>query len=130
MKSEQSRNKNIDEYIARQPEDVVQVILEKLRAAIKQAAPDVEETISYNMPAFKLAGNLVYFEAFKNHLNFYPMPSAIEHFKAELVVYECGKRSVKFPYDQPIPYDLIDKIVKFRVKENVAKATEKAAQKP
>ncbi|MBN2503461.1 MAG: DUF1801 domain-containing protein [Anaerolineales bacterium] len=121
----QAPPKNIDEYIARQTEEV-QVILEKLRAAIKQAAPDVQEAISYNMPAFKLAGNLVYFEAFKNHLNFYPEPSAIKHFKTELTAYECGKRSIKFPYDQPIDYRLIDKIVKFRVKENVDKAASKS----
>jgi uncharacterized protein YdhG (YjbR/CyaY superfamily) len=118
--------KSIDEYIAGFPKDV-KGILEKIRMTIREAAPNAEETISYQMPAFKLNGYLVYFAAFKNHIGFYPMPSGIEKFKKELSVYEGAKGSVKFPLDKPIPFSLISKIVKFRVKENseIAKTKEK-----
>jgi uncharacterized protein YdhG (YjbR/CyaY superfamily) len=115
---------SIDEYIATCPEDI-QKILKKIRATIKAAAPDAEEKISYQMPTFALKGNLVHFAAFKNHIGFYPVPTGIEKFKKELSVYEGAKGSVKFPLDKPIPYTLISKIVKFRVKENLAKAAEK-----
>jgi uncharacterized protein YdhG (YjbR/CyaY superfamily) len=117
-----------DEYIATFPEET-QKILIKIRATIKAAAPDAEEKISYQMPTFTLHGNLVHFAAFKNHIGFYPVPTGIEEFKNELSIYEGGKGSVKFPLDQPIPYDLIGKIVKFRVKENLAKAAEKGKKK-
>ena len=115
---------NIDEYISLFPKDV-QIILEKVRVVIKKAAPAAQETINYQMPTFTLHGNLVHFAAFKNHIGFYPTPSGIENFKKELSVYEGAKGSVRFPLDKPIPYALIGKIVKFRVKE----ATEKAAAK-
>ena len=115
---------SIDEYIATFPEDI-QKILKKIRATIKAAAPDAEEKISYQMPTFALKGNLVHFAAFKNHIGFYPVPTGIEKFKKELSVYEGAKGSVKFPLDKPIPYTLISKIVKFRVKENLATAAEK-----
>lgn len=116
---------SIDEYIATFPE-ATQKILKKIRATIKAAAPDAEEKISYQMPTFTLKGNLVHFAAFKNHIGFYPTPTGIEKFKKELSVYEGAKGSVQFPLDKPIPYDLISKIVKFRVKENLANAGAKA----
>jgi uncharacterized protein YdhG (YjbR/CyaY superfamily) len=120
MQTKQAIPKTIDEYIAGFPEDVRE-ILQKIRATIREAAPDAQETISYQMPTFTLNGNLVYFAGFKNHIGFYPIPTGIEKFKKELSVYKQGKGSVQFPLDQPIPYDLIRKIVKFRVKENLAK---------
>jgi uncharacterized protein YdhG (YjbR/CyaY superfamily) len=124
MKAKQTAPQNIDEYIAGFPVDI-QVILEKIRMTIRKTAPDAEEAISYQMPTFKLKGNLVHFAAFKNHIGFYPVPTGIEKFKKELSVYESGKGSVKFPLDKPIPYTLIAKIVKFRVKENLEKARAK-----
>ena len=114
----------IDEYIATFPVDI-QAILQKVRETIRKAAPQAEEAISYQMPTFKLNGNLVHFAAFKNHIGFYPVPSGIEKFKKELSVYPQGKGSVQFPLDRPIPYALISKIVKFRVKENLEKAKAK-----
>lgn len=111
----------IDEYIAGFPNDV-QAILEKIRATIREAAPEAEETISYQMPTFKQNGILVHFAAFKNHIGLYPTPSGIEEFKDVLSDYKSAKGSVQFPLDQPIPYDLIGKIVRFRVRENLAKA--------
>ena len=128
MKADQTVPKTIDEYIAGFPKDV-QEILEQIRMTIREAAPDAEEKISYQMPTFTLKGNLVYFAAFKNHIGFYPIPSGIEEFKEELSAYEQGKGSVQFPLDKPIPYDLISRIVKFRVKENLAKAEAKGKKK-
>ena len=116
---------SIDEYIASFP-DTIQPILQNIRAAIKEAAPGAEETIKYGMPTFILNGNLVHFAAFKNHIGFYPVPSGIEAFKNELAIYKSGKGSVQFPIDKPIPINLIIKIVKFRVEQNLAKATVKA----
>ena len=121
MKSDSSAPKTIDEYIAGFP-DGVQEILEKIRGIIREAAPDAQETIKYAMPTFTLNGNLVHFAAFKKHIGFYPVPTGIEAFKDELSAYEGGKGSVKFPLDQPIPFDLIGKIVAFRVKQNLEKA--------
>jgi len=115
----------IDEYIKTFPKDV-QIILEKMRHTIREAAPDASEAISYQMPTFKLNGkNLVHFAAFKNHIGFYPIPSGIEAFKKELSPYKQGKGSVQFPLDKPIPFDLVTKIVKFRVKENLEKNKKK-----
>ena len=96
---------------------------------IRKAAPDAEETIKYQMPTFTLKGNLVHFAAFKKHIGFYPVPTGIEKFKNELSVYESGKGSVQFPLDKPIPYGLISKIVKFRVKENLGRAAAKWKKK-
>ncbi|MCB8979208.1 MAG: DUF1801 domain-containing protein [Ardenticatenaceae bacterium] len=118
----------IDEYIAAFPADV-QDILQKVRETIKTAAPQATEAISYGMPTFKLAGNLVHFGAFKTHLGFYPIPSGLEQFKEELAQYKGGKGSVQFPFDQPMPYGLITKIVEFRVTENLAKAAAKKKKK-
>jgi uncharacterized protein YdhG (YjbR/CyaY superfamily) len=109
--------KTIDEYIAAFPKNI-QSILEELRQAIKESAPEAEETISYQMPAFKLNGILVWFAAHKNHIGFYPKTSAIETFKQELSDYEISKGTIRFPLDKPIPLDLVKKIVKYRVKEN------------
>ncbi len=110
--------KTIDEYIATFPKDV-QVILEEFRQAVKEAAPEAEETISYKMPAFKQNGILVWFAAFKNHIGFFPKVSAIEAFKDELSSYELSKGTIRFPLDKPIPYDLVNRIVQFRVKKNL-----------
>lgn len=115
---------SIDEYIANFPEEV-QDLLQKVRMTIRKAAPDAEEKIRYGMPTFFLAGNLVHFAAFKNHIGFYPIPSGIEIFKNELAAYKSGKGSVQFPFDQPIPLDLISRITAFRVQENLAKAKTK-----
>jgi len=120
--------KTIDEYIASSPKDV-QAILKKIRATIKKAAPKAEETINYGIPTFTLNGNLVHFAGFKSHIGFYPTPSGIGKFKKELSVYEGAKGSVKFPLDKPIPYGLITRIVKFRVKENLERAEAKGKKK-
>ncbi len=125
MESKNAMPKNIDEYIAACPPEI-QGRLQELRATIRKAAPDAEETISYKMPTFKLNGNLVYFAAFPNHIGFYPIPTGIEAFKKELAVYKQGKGSVQFPNDKPLPLKLVTRIVKFRAKENLAKAKAKA----
>ena len=116
--------KNVDEYLKAFPADV-QVIIEKLRYTIKTAAPKAEEVISYQMPAYKYRGMLVYFAGWKNHIGFYPTSTGTNAFKKELSVYKGAKGSVQFPLDKAIPFSLISKIVKFRVKENEAKAAVK-----
>jgi len=109
--------KTMDEYIKTFPNDV-QSILEKMRQTIRKAAPEAVEAISYQMPTFKLNGkNLVHFAAWKNHIGFYPTPSGTETFKKELSPYKRTKGSVQFPIELPIPYDLVEKIVIFRMKE-------------
>jgi uncharacterized protein YdhG (YjbR/CyaY superfamily) len=118
----------IDEYIANFPAGV-QKILQKLRATIKAAAPGAQEKISYQMPTFFLKGNLVHFAAYKKHIGFYPAPRGIEVFKAELSAYKGAKGSVQFPIDQPLPLDLIRRIVEFRVAENLKNAEVKAKKK-
>ena len=120
--------KDIDEYIAGFPPEVQQ-ILQQIRATIKAAAPEAQETISYQMPTFTLKGNLVHFAAFKKHIGFYPTPSGTEQFQQQIAGYKAAKGSIQFPLDQPIPYDLISEIVKFRVQENLAKAEAKAKEK-
>lgn len=112
--------RSIDEYINTFP-PAIQEILRSIRQTIHEAAPDAEEAISYQMPTYKLKGNLVHFAAFENHIGFYPIPSGIEAFQTELSGYKSGKGSVQFPLDKPIPLDLIKRIVQFRVKENLAK---------
>src|SRR5688500_16716772 len=112
---------NIDEYIAGFPENT-QKILQQVRATIKKAAPDAEEKISYGIPTFTLNNTyLVYFAGYKNHIGFYPTPTGGETFKKELSIYKTGKGSVQFPLNKPMPLDLITKIVKYRVKENLQK---------
>ena len=114
----------IDEYIAGFPEEI-QTVLEQVRATIRKAAPEATEAISYAIPTFKLNGNLVHFAAFKNHIGFYPAPTGIEAFKEEFSVYNQGKGSVQFPLDQPMPLDLITRIVQYRVAQNTAKTISK-----
>ena len=116
---------SIDEYIASFPPDI-QARLEAMRATIRAAAPDAEEKISYQMPTFFLKGNLVHFAAFKQHIGFYPAPRGIEEFKGELAIYKGAKGSVQFPFDQLLPLDLVARIVRFRVAENLAAAEAKA----
>jgi len=107
---------SIDEYISTFPEDV-QPLLRQLRVTIKSAAPQATETISWQMPSFKLNGYLVHFAAYKNHIGFYPGTSAIDAFKEKLAVYKTSKGAIQFPLDKPLPLDLVTQIVHFRVKE-------------
>lgn len=125
MQSEGAGFRTIDEYIAMFPEDI-QVKLESVRATIRASAPDAEEKISYLMPTFYLKGNLVHFAALKSHIGFYPTPSGLEAFRDEVSKYEGTKGAVRFPKSEPLPLDLISKIVKFRVTENLARAAAKA----
>lgn len=115
---------DIDSYIAQHPENI-QKLLRQVRATISKAAPDAEEAIRYAIPTFILNGNLVHFAGFKNHIGFYPAPTGIEAFKKEIAPYEAGKGTLQFPLDKPLPISLISKIVKFRVKENLAKKPRK-----
>lgn len=124
MKPRQESPKDIDEYIAGFPKEV-QELLEKVRKTIREAAPEAEEAIKYQIPTFVLNGNLVHFAAFKNHIGFYPAPRGIEAFKEELSAYKGAKGSVQFPFGEPIPYELIGRIVKLRVQDNLAKAEAK-----
>ena len=118
MSASSRRFETIDEYISTFPSDIQQ-ILEKLRKVIQDSAPNAQEAISYGIPAFRLNGDLVYFAAFKKHIGFYPRgPSAIEAFKDELSGYEQSKGTIRFPLDQPIPFDLVKRIVRFRVQQN------------
>jgi uncharacterized protein YdhG (YjbR/CyaY superfamily) len=114
----------IDEYIDLfSPE--IQKILKQLRKIIKEVAPEAIEKISYKMPTFYLHGNLVHFAVHKTHIGFYPTPRGIDNFKNELSEYKTSKGAVQFPIDKIIPYELIRKIVKFRVSENIKKADSK-----
>lgn len=116
---------NTDQYIARYPEDV-QTILNQIRAAIKKAAPGAEEAISYGIPAFQYKGYyLIYFAGYKNHVSVYPATRENEAFKELLSNYKGGKGTVQFPIDKPLPLTLITRIVKFRMKENEARAEKK-----
>ena len=112
---------NIDQYIARFPPDV-QAVLAKVRLTIRQAAPTAQETVAYGIPTFILNGNLVHFGAFQKHLGFYPTSSGIAKFQPELSAYKSARGSVQFPFDKLIPYPLIARIVKFRVRESLKKA--------
>ncbi len=117
MEEKKDRPTTIDEYIAQCPPEV-QPLLQKLRAVIKEAAPDAVDKISYQMPGFALNGTLVWFGLHKNHIGFYPTGEGIAAFKEELSGYKLSKGAVQFPLDQPMPYDLIIRIVKYRVAEN------------
>jgi uncharacterized protein YdhG (YjbR/CyaY superfamily) len=114
----------IDEYIRSFPKEI-QKLLKEIRDAIKNAAPEATEKISYQIPTYYLNGNLVHFAAFKNHIGFYPTSSGIAAFKDELKEYNSAKGSVQFPLDKPMPIDLIKRIVKFRVLENTQTSTKK-----
>lgn len=117
MATGREQYESIDDYIRSSPAEVREA-LEKMRAAVREAAPGAEEAIRYGMPSFRLHGrNLVHFAAFQHHIGFYPIPSGIEAFKKELSLYKQGKGSVRFPLSQPLPYDLVKKIVRFRVAE-------------
>jgi uncharacterized protein YdhG (YjbR/CyaY superfamily) len=124
MKTKQQQPTTIDEYIADFPSNV-QPHLEKVRAAIRKAAPKAEEAIKYQMPTFVLNGNLIHFAGWTNHIGLYPGSKPIEMFKDELVKYEISKGTVRFPLDKPIPYGLISKITKYCVKRNSERAAAK-----
>ncbi len=115
----------IDQYIVLFPENI-QEVLKKIHKLIKKNAPGAEEKISYQMPTFKLKENLVHFAVCKEHIGFYPTPSAIIAFKKELKAYKTSKGAVQFPLDKAIPYDLIEKVVKYRVKEVLKKKLKSA----
>lgn len=119
--ADRSSANSIDEYIAGFPPETRKV-LKELRALIKALAPDATETISYAIPTFDLNGHLVHFAGYEKHIGFYPTGSGIEAFKDELKPYKSGKGSVQFPLGQPLPTDLIRRIVEFRVEENTGKA--------
>ncbi len=119
---------NIDDYIAPFPKEV-RVILRRIRATIRKAAPQAKEKISYQIPTFTLEGNLVHFAAFAKHIGFFPTSTGISRFRRELSRYKGGRGSVQFPLDQPIPYQLITRIVRFRVKENLARARARTGRK-
>ena len=124
MKTDQTTPRNIDDYIAGFPPDV-RVILKKIRATIRKAAPGAAEAIKYRLPTFVLSGNLVHFGAFKKHIGFYATPTGNKKFREELSAYQGAKGSVQFPLDKPIPFGLVSKMVKFRVKENLDRAVAK-----
>lgn len=115
---------SIDEYIATFPAEI-QKILQEIRATIHAAAPEATEKISYQMPTFFLNGNLVHFAAFKHHIGFYPTPNGVEAFAADLSKFKGAKGSVQFPLDQPMPLDLITRVVKYRLAENMSKTAKK-----
>ncbi len=128
MKATSTKFKTVDEYLSALPANT-KAILKEVRKTIRQAAPQAEELISYNMPAFRLNGMLVYYAAWKDHVGFYPVSSAIKAFQKELSDYKTSKGAIQFPIDRPIPFGLITKIVKFRVKENLEKAKAKLKKK-
>jgi uncharacterized protein YdhG (YjbR/CyaY superfamily) len=116
--------RNISDYISAFPPEI-QILLEQVRSTVKKAAPDAQEVISYQMPAYKLNGILVYFAAYTKHIGFYPTGSGIAAFKDEISGYKGGKGTIQFPLDQPLPLDLIFRIVSYRVSENMAKVKSK-----
>lgn len=118
MKSSNYKFTGVEEYISKFPEDI-QKILQQIRAAIKKAAPKSTEVISYGMPAFKQNKVLVYFAVGKNHIGFYPTPNPIKVFSNELESYKTSKGAIQFPLDKKIPLNLISKITKLRVREDL-----------
>lgn len=120
--------RNIEEYIQGFPPETREM-LTRLWLTIKKAAPEAEEVISYQMPAFRFHGMLVYFAGYKSHIGFYPGAAGIAAFKKEISGYKNAKGSVQFPLDEPLPLKLVTNIVKYRVKENLEKAKNKAAKK-
>ncbi|MFY7825840.1 MAG: iron chaperone [Flectobacillus sp.] len=111
---------SVDEYESQFPAEV-QLKIGQIRKIIQETAPEAQECISYNMPAYKYKGVLVYFAAYKNHIGFYPTGSGIKHFESELGPYKWAKGSIQFPLNQEIPFDLIQKIVTYRLEENRSK---------
>jgi uncharacterized protein YdhG (YjbR/CyaY superfamily) len=124
-----SRFTTVDEYIKAQPA-AVKAGLKLIRQTVKKAAPDAEEVISYNMPAYKFHGMLLYFAAHTAHIGLYAMPGAIIAFKEKIKMFVTSKGTIQFPVDKPIPVKLINDIVKFRAKENIEKAKMKKAKNP
>lgn len=120
--------KSIEDYIGDFPKDV-QRILRKLRSTIKKAAPQAQETISYRIPTFTLRGYLVHFAAFKDHVSLFPTSSPMKAFKRELSPYQVSRGTIQFPLDKPLPLTLVNRIVKFRVKENLARHKRKGRRK-
>jgi len=118
---------SIDEYIAGFPPET-QTVLQELRAIIRAAAPDATETISYAIPTFDLHGHLVHFAGFRHPIGFYPTGSGVAAFKEELKPYKSGKGSVQFPLGRPMPTDLIRRIVEFRVRQNIGKASARGSR--
>jgi uncharacterized protein YdhG (YjbR/CyaY superfamily) len=124
MSPARSTPKDVDEYIAGFPKDV-QTILRRVRKTIRLAAPAAEEKISYQIPTFSMSGGLLSYAAWKKHIALYPVPTGSERLNKKLSVYRSEKSTVRFPLDQPIPYNLITEIVKFRVRDNLKRAAEK-----
>ena len=124
MEASKPKFKTVEEYLATVPKSILP-ILKELRQAIKQAAPQATELISYNMPAFKQNKVLVYYAAQKNHIGFYPTASPIQVFAKELKGYKTSKGAIQFPIEEPIPIDLVERIVKYRLKEDLERAKAK-----
>ena len=124
MKTDQTAPHSIDDYIAGFPPDI-QAILEKIRLTIKQAAPGAVEAIKYQIPTFVLNGNLVSFAAYQRHIGLYPIPAGTQKFQKAIAAYRSAKSSVRFPLNEPIPFDLISQLVKYRVKETSPRAKAK-----
>jgi uncharacterized protein YdhG (YjbR/CyaY superfamily) len=120
MRTEQSSNSSVDAYILLFPEPV-QMKLNELRTLIIQTVPEVQEKISYQMPCYFLKGSLIYFAGYARHIGLYPGPSAIERFKTELTNYKTSKGTIQFPINEPLPFDLIKRIVELKVEENLKK---------
>lgn len=127
MQTDKPKPTDIDSYIAEFPE-ATQALLQQIRATIKAIAIEATETISYGIPTFVFHGNLVHFAGYKQHIGFYPGAAGIEHFKEEISQYKWAKGSVQFPLDEPLPLDLVTRIVKYRLAQNLAKATKKKKQ--
>lgn len=128
MQEDKIANESIDHYISTFP-PAVQAILSTLRKVIQESAPDAKEKISYQMPTYEFHGNLVHFAAFKHHIGFYPAPSGIIEFEEELKEYQRSKGAIRFPMDKPLPYELISRIVQYRVAQNLEKAKSKVKKK-
>jgi len=114
----------VDEYISTFP-PATKKALKDIRSTIKKAAPGAEEAISYNIPAFRLDGMLVWYAGYKEHIGLYPRPNVIQFFKKELTNYKLSKGAIQFPLDRPLPVELITRIVKYRIAENQAEAAAK-----
>ena len=129
MNAKKATSKTTNDYIADFPKDV-QAVLRKMKATIKKAAPTAKETISYGIPAFNLNGTyLIYYAGYKRHVSIYPVPGGDAAFRKTISPYVAGKGTLRFPLDEPIPYTLIARIVKIRVKENRASAAAKGRKR-
>jgi len=128
MEAKKSEFHNVDEYIALWPPEV-QDKLKMMRKVIKEEAPQAEERVSWKMPTYVLHGNLVHFAAQKSHMGFYPGASGIANFTDRFTGYKYSKGAVQFPFNQPIPFDLVREIVRFRIAENTELADQKDKKK-